>query len=137
MSSSLLPHALLDLTLARASMRLEGAAHHGLRRGSLGFPRRFAHHSLPLDTLTSSEYVPYENESDRSLYSRYVVACLSTLRQSSYCNQTSRSTSTGERIIFRWSVPIPAGPTADGAGETHRGFEESTCRGGMFVTLCS
>ena len=63
MSGTLLPHGLLDLTLARAAARLDGAAYHSIRRSVVCSARRHAHQSVSLENLTVSE-------GDHSLYAR-------------------------------------------------------------------
>ncbi|RDX44062.1 hypothetical protein OH76DRAFT_1446274 [Lentinus brumalis] len=70
MSAVLLPHALLDLTVARIAARLDGAACHKICRSVLCSPRRHAHQSVSLDTLTTPEFSQHVHEGDRSLYAR-------------------------------------------------------------------
>ncbi|OSD03651.1 hypothetical protein PYCCODRAFT_1387874 [Trametes coccinea BRFM310] len=70
MSGHLLPHALLDLALARASARLETLACTSLRRNPASIlGRRHAHHQTVVQESTTS-YVPHNSEDDRSLYAR-------------------------------------------------------------------
>ena len=73
MSGAFLPHALLDLTLARASARLETLASQSLRRNAFILGRRYAHQSVSFADVAPAEYVPLEQQGDRSFYSRYVV----------------------------------------------------------------
>ncbi|KAI0717675.1 hypothetical protein C8T65DRAFT_766373 [Cerioporus squamosus] len=70
MSGIRLPPALLDLTLSRVSARLDGAACHRICRSALCLPRRHAHQSVSLETLTTPEYTPHARDGDRSFYAR-------------------------------------------------------------------
>ncbi|KAJ8455438.1 hypothetical protein ONZ51_g12455 [Trametes cubensis] len=72
MSGRLLPHALLDLTFARASARLECLAYKSLQSSSSPVIRRHAHQQALLQELppAPTEYLPYDTADDRSLYAR-------------------------------------------------------------------
>ena len=70
MSRTLLPHALIDLTLARASARLELLALQSLPRRSLSSGRRHAHQSALVEEIPGQNHTPYDLYEDRSLYSR-------------------------------------------------------------------
>ena len=83
MSGSLLPHALLDFTLARASARLETLAQQSIRRGIAAAGRRHAHQSALLEHVAAPEYAPFESDGERSLYSRYVSP--SVLSHTTHC----------------------------------------------------
>lgn len=72
MSGHLLPHALLELTLARANARLEGLACSSLRRQAAVLGRRYTHHQDFLRGSVAPEQVPFEVAEDRSLYAKYV-----------------------------------------------------------------
>ncbi|KAI0772403.1 hypothetical protein BD413DRAFT_474382 [Trametes elegans] len=65
MSGQLLPHALLDLTLARVSARLESLACTSIRRSS-AITKRHAHYQALLREAPPSDYLP----EDRSMYAR-------------------------------------------------------------------
>ncbi|KAH9894019.1 hypothetical protein C8Q73DRAFT_745662 [Cubamyces lactineus] len=72
MSGRLLPHALLDLTLARASARLECLAYKSLQSHAGRVIRRYAHQQALLQDHppAPTEYLPYDTASDRSLYAK-------------------------------------------------------------------
>ncbi|KAI0369283.1 hypothetical protein BV20DRAFT_968143 [Pilatotrama ljubarskyi] len=65
-----LPHALLELTLARASARLESLAYNSLRRNAVVYARRHAHQQVMLQDAPYPDYAAYESGDDRSLYAR-------------------------------------------------------------------
>ncbi|CDO70444.1 hypothetical protein BN946_scf184999.g85 [Trametes cinnabarina] len=65
-----LPHALLDLALARASARLEHLACQSLRKNAaLTLGRRHAHHQAVLKEAPLPPPTPYDHADDRSLSS--------------------------------------------------------------------
>lgn len=66
-------HGLFDLTLARASTRLETLACRCLRRTTFVTGRRYAHQSVSPESVPPSEYVLLDQQADRSFYSRYVL----------------------------------------------------------------
>ncbi|KAI0354292.1 hypothetical protein OH77DRAFT_1405482 [Trametes cingulata] len=70
MSGHLLPHALLELTLARASARLDSLAYTSLRRSAVIIGRRHAHQQVMLQEAIYADYTAYESVDDRSLYAR-------------------------------------------------------------------
>ena len=73
MSRALLPHTLLEFTLARASARLETLAQQSARRNPLVHGKRHTQSSAALAHADAQQdYVPYEGYADRSLYSRCV-----------------------------------------------------------------
>ncbi|KAI1787345.1 hypothetical protein LXA43DRAFT_714629 [Ganoderma leucocontextum] len=75
MTGALLPHALLDLTLARASARFETVASRCLRHNAfVTAGRRYAHQSVSLENVSPSEYVSLGQQGDRSFYSRRQVS---------------------------------------------------------------
>ncbi|KAI8990403.1 hypothetical protein BD414DRAFT_483529 [Trametes punicea] len=69
MTGHLLPHALLEFTLARASARLEALAYNAVHKHGAVHARRYAHHqAVPRDTFDT--YVAYKATDDRSFYTR-------------------------------------------------------------------
>ena len=67
-----LPHALLELTLARASARLEGIATNAFRRHGAFSWRRHAHQQAFLQDPTVLNNAVMDSPDDRSFYARYV-----------------------------------------------------------------
>ncbi|TBU57213.1 hypothetical protein BD310DRAFT_822029 [Dichomitus squalens] len=73
MSGALLPHALLDFTLSRASARLETLAYQSLRRNASIQGKRYAHQSVSFTEMASSDYLPLGKDG-RSFYSRRQIS---------------------------------------------------------------
>ncbi|KAI0830257.1 hypothetical protein BC628DRAFT_1313732 [Trametes gibbosa] len=74
MSGHLLPQALLDLTLARASARLENLAQRALRRNSGILGRRRVHQDVNTHEAPVTEHISHESGSGRSFYTRRDVS---------------------------------------------------------------
>ncbi|KAI0651175.1 hypothetical protein C8Q79DRAFT_898304 [Trametes meyenii] len=113
MSGRLLPHALLEFTLARASARLESLTAHSIRQNTaVVLGRRFAHQQVAFQDFPAPEYVPLETTDDRSMYaSRKSRSVLASGRLFPY-TQDGPLTELEQRIMELKEDPVQEGDEA-------------------------